>query len=148
MGLRGDAPSATLRLRVVPGARRDGVLGFHGEALKVAVRAPPERGRANEAVLELIADYVGVPRTHVSLERGAASRDKLVRITGIAPDELGRRLGAGDALVCFAPAPPMRAGKRLRSSLVPAQGAGTNKKRLRLSASSEARSRKGASRAE
>jgi uncharacterized protein len=93
-----DERGALLRLRVSPGARRDEVVGFHGDALKVAVRAPPDRGRANDAVLDLLATHLGVPRTRISLERGAASRDKTVRIAGLDAAELRRRLGADDAV--------------------------------------------------
>jgi uncharacterized protein len=73
-----------LKLRVSPGARRPGFAGRHGDAWKVRVSAPPEDGRANEAVLRLLAETLDVPRTSVALVSGHASRDKLVVLDGLA----------------------------------------------------------------
>ena len=81
-----------VRLRVSPGAARAAVLGRHCEAWKVRVAAAPERGKANEAVLELLAEALAVPRANVTLVSGGASRDKIVELAGIAPDEIERRL--------------------------------------------------------
>jgi uncharacterized protein (TIGR00251 family) len=91
-----EAPTTRLRLRVAPGAARAAVVGRHGDAWKVRVAAAPERGRANEAVLELLADTLELPRRSVSLVSGGASRDKIVELAGIGPEETDRRLaGAG-----------------------------------------------------
>jgi uncharacterized protein (TIGR00251 family) len=84
-----------LRLRVVPGSSRPGVVGRHGEAWKVRVAEAPERGRANEAVLDLIAEALSLPRRDVSLVAGHGSRDKIVEIDGIAEDETRHRLENG-----------------------------------------------------
>jgi uncharacterized protein (TIGR00251 family) len=81
-----------VRLRVAPGAAKPGVVGRHGEAWKVRVAAAPERGKANEAVLELLAETLAVPRASVTLVSGSASRDKIVELSGISPDEIERRL--------------------------------------------------------
>jgi uncharacterized protein (TIGR00251 family) len=81
-----------VRLRVAPGAAKPGVVGRHGEAWKVRVAAVPERGKANDAVLELLAETLAVPRASVTLVSGSASRDKIVELSGIAPDEIERRL--------------------------------------------------------
>jgi len=88
------APTTRLRLRVAPGAARAVVVGRHGDAWKVRVAAAPERGRANAAVLALMADTLQLPRDAVSLVSGAASRDKIVELTGIAPEEIDRRLAS------------------------------------------------------
>jgi uncharacterized protein (TIGR00251 family) len=89
------APTTTrLRLRVAPGAARAAVIGRHGDAWKVRVSAAPERGRANDAVLELIADTLRVPRASVALVSGAGSRNKIVELTGLAPDEIEQRLAS------------------------------------------------------
>ena len=56
------------------------------------VAAPPERGRANDAVLTLLAETLAVPRASVMLVSGGSSRDKIVELSGIAPDEIERRL--------------------------------------------------------
>ena len=69
-----------LAIRVQPRARQDEVVGWQGATLRVRVTAPPSEGRANEAVVRLLADALGVPRSAIALVRGAASRDKLFRI--------------------------------------------------------------------
>jgi uncharacterized protein (TIGR00251 family) len=81
-----------VRLRVSPGAVRAGVVGRHGDAWKVRVAAAPERGKANEAVLVLLAETLAVPRSSVTLVAGGGSRDKIVELAGIEPDEIERRL--------------------------------------------------------
>ena len=86
--------SIRLRLRVSPGAGRAGVVGRHGDDWKIRVTAPPERGRANDDVVELIADSVGVARPAVRLVAGASSRDKVVELSGITFEEAERRLDA------------------------------------------------------
>jgi uncharacterized protein YggU (UPF0235/DUF167 family) len=63
----------------------------------VRVAAPAERGRANDAVLELVARTIALPRDRVSLVAGASARDKIVLVEGLAADEAGRRLDAGVA---------------------------------------------------
>jgi uncharacterized protein len=81
-----------LRVHVQPGAGRTAVMGRHGDALKVKVGAPPEGGRANEAVLGLLATTLGVPAASVTLESGASSRAKRVRIAGVSSADLERLL--------------------------------------------------------
>ena len=70
------------------------MVGRHGDAWKVRVAAAPERGRANDAVLELLADTLDVPRASVALVSGAGSRNKIVELTGVAPDEIEKRLAS------------------------------------------------------
>ena len=84
-----------MRLRVIPGSTRPGIVGRHGEAWKVRVAAAPERGRANEAVLDLLAEALAVPRRDVRLIAGRGARDKIVELDGIAEDETRRRLENG-----------------------------------------------------
>jgi uncharacterized protein len=85
-------PLTRLRLRVSAGARRTELVGRHGDAWKVRVSAPPEGGRANDAVLSLVADRAGVPRRAVSIVSGHSSRDKVVQVDGIDRAESERRL--------------------------------------------------------
>jgi uncharacterized protein (TIGR00251 family) len=85
-------PSTRLRLRVVPGSARPGVVGRYGDAWKVRVSEAPEKGRANEAVLELLAESLAVPRRDVELVAGHGGRDKVVELHGIAEEEAVRRL--------------------------------------------------------
>jgi uncharacterized protein (TIGR00251 family) len=84
-----------LHLRVSPGASRSSVVGRHGDAWKVRVAAPPEGGRANEAVIRLLAAELGVPAASVSIVSGHGSRDKIIALgEGLEPDEVERRLVA------------------------------------------------------
>jgi uncharacterized protein (TIGR00251 family) len=85
---------ATLRLRVVPGARWPGVVGRHGEAWKVRVSAPAEDGRANDAVLALLAETLQVPRRDLVLAAGHSSRDKVVAFDGLTSETAETRLAA------------------------------------------------------
>jgi uncharacterized protein len=85
--------STRLRLRVSPGARSNAIVGRHGEGWKVRVTAAPEDGKANEAVLRLLAERVGVPRVNLKLVSGPSSRDKIVELTGVDAAEAERRLG-------------------------------------------------------
>ena len=87
------APSYTLALKVLPNAPRDAVAGWLGAALKVKVHAPALDGRANDALLDFLAEQLGVPRRTVTLVRGDRSRQKLVRIDGLDLPDVTRRLG-------------------------------------------------------
>jgi uncharacterized protein (TIGR00251 family) len=82
-----------LRLRVAPDSRRPGIGGRHGDGWKVRVSQPPEEGRANEAVLALLAQALELPRSAVTLVSGHTGRDKIVVLDGIDPAEADRRLG-------------------------------------------------------
>ena len=84
--------STRLRLRVSPGAGKSGIVGRHGDAWKVRVTAPPENGRANDAVLRLLADALSMPRASVTLVSGHTGRDKIVLLDGVGPAQTERRL--------------------------------------------------------
>jgi uncharacterized protein (TIGR00251 family) len=84
---------AYLSIRVSPGSRRDEIVGWREDVLRVRVRAAPEKGKANEAVCSLIATATGVSKTSVVVERGHTSRDKVILVEGLTDDELIRRLG-------------------------------------------------------
>lgn len=88
-------PSTRLRLRVSPGARKTELVGRHGDAWKVRVSVPAENGRANAAVLKLLAERVGLPLRAVSLVSGHAAREKVVQVDGLDRDESERRLERG-----------------------------------------------------
>jgi uncharacterized protein len=91
------ASTTRLRLRVTPGAPSAGIVGRHGDAWKVRVTAAPENGRANDAVVRLLAELLGVARGDVTIVAGHGSRDKVVELTGIDGDEAERRLDAASA---------------------------------------------------
>ena len=90
-------PSTRVRLRVSPGARSSELVGRHGEAWKVRVAAPPEGGSANEAVLDLLAEKLELPRRSLSIVSGHTAREKVVRMEGIDRAEGERRLDGGSA---------------------------------------------------
>jgi uncharacterized protein YggU (UPF0235/DUF167 family) len=77
---------------VIPGAGRAGVVGRYGEGWKLRVAAPPERGKANDATLELLADTLGLATANLRLVSGHGSRDKIVEVSGLTTDEAERRL--------------------------------------------------------
>src|SRR4051812_26519711 len=82
------AEGSLLAVRAQPNARKDAVVGEHAGALKVAVTAPPEDGRANEAVVGVLRDWLGLKRSQVELAAGPTSRNKQVLIRGLTPDQL------------------------------------------------------------
>ena len=88
------AVSTRVRLRVSPGAKSAQVVGRHGQAWKVRVAAPPEGGRANEAVVRLLAETLSLPRDAVTLVSGHGARDKIVQLAGLDPTQIERRLSS------------------------------------------------------
>ncbi len=70
----------TLKLKVVPRASRDAVVGWMGNRLKIAVTAPPEKGRANAAVVKLLARTLGIPGSNLRITAGKSSPAKTVSI--------------------------------------------------------------------
>ena len=86
--------STRVRLRVSPGANSAHVVGRHGEAWKVRVAAPPEGGRANDAVVRLLAETLSLPRDAVTLVSGHGARDKIVQLAGFDPTQIERRLSS------------------------------------------------------
>jgi hypothetical protein len=91
------ASRTRLRVRVASGARRAGVVGRQGDAWKVRVTAPPVDGKANAAVLRLLAETLAVPRARVTLVSGQGGRDKIVELAGIDAAEAERRLAGARA---------------------------------------------------
>ncbi len=82
-----------IALHVQPGARREGIVGLHGDAVKLAVRARAKEGEANRAVVEALAEIFGVPKRAVEITSGHASRAKRVRVRG-EPEALARTLAS------------------------------------------------------
>ncbi len=86
-----------VRVRVRPRASRNRVVGVHGDALKVQVMAPPVEGAANEAVVDVVAKWAGVPRRMVTIIHGDTGRDKVLEIRSDAPAALAEQLRAAVA---------------------------------------------------
>jgi len=84
--------AVVLRVKALPGSKRDEVRGVDGGALKVAVAAPPEKGRANKALLAVLAEFFGVPRRDVVIISGEASRDKRVEVAGVTVVQVEEKL--------------------------------------------------------
>jgi uncharacterized protein (TIGR00251 family) len=88
-----DTPAgATFQVKVHPRARKNGITGAIGDALKVALTAPPVEGRANEACVKFLAEFLNVPRSSVTIAAGEASRQKLIRIAGVTAAQVEERL--------------------------------------------------------
>ena len=83
---------ATLTVKVVPSSSRNRFAGRLGDALKVHVSAAPERGKANDAVIKLIADTVGLRENQIQIVKGRAQPRKTLQISGIDQAELDRRI--------------------------------------------------------
>lgn len=81
-----------LKIRVTPGARKDEIAGWLGDALRVRVKPPPERGKATNAAINLVATALDIPARQVTLERGATSRDKVLNIEGLTEQDMLNRL--------------------------------------------------------
>ena len=75
-----DGDDVLIRVKAVPGASRDEVAGPVGDRLKVRVTAPPEAGRANKAICVTLARALSIKPNHVSIETGATSPEKTVRV--------------------------------------------------------------------
>lgn len=82
-----------LPVKAQPGARRNGVVGEHAGSLKVAVTQAPEKGKANEAIIEVLTDLLELKRNQLRLVSGATSSQKRFLVTGVSHDELQQRIG-------------------------------------------------------
>jgi uncharacterized protein len=81
-----------LPVHVVPNAKNDSVVGDHGGAIKIKLRASAVEGRANAALIDFLARQLKLPRYSIVLERGQRSRDKLIRIDRFSEEDVRRRL--------------------------------------------------------
>jgi uncharacterized protein len=83
---------ARISVTVSPGAVRTELVGRHGDGWRARVAAPPERGRANQALIRLLAAALDLPRSSVSVVVGGTSRAKVVEVEGLEAAEVERRL--------------------------------------------------------
>ena len=83
---------ARFRVHVVPNAKVAKVVGEHGGAIKLKLRAPAVEGKANAALIEFLANQLGIPQRQIVIEGGEKSRDKLIRIDGLSADDVRRQL--------------------------------------------------------
>jgi uncharacterized protein (TIGR00251 family) len=88
------ASGVTFAVRMHPRAKKTAITGELGDALKLAITAPPLEGKANEACIEFFAKLLKVPRSSVSIAAGLTSRNKVIRVAGISAAEVRRMLGS------------------------------------------------------
>ncbi len=90
-----DTPGgATFAVRVQPRARKNAITGVLGDALKLSLTAPPVEGKANQACIEFLAEFLNVPRGSVTIVGGQSSRNKMIRVAGRTATEIEARLRA------------------------------------------------------
>ncbi len=82
----------TFAVKVHPRAKKNAITGELGSALKLSLTAPPIDGKANEACIEFFAKLLKVPRSSVTIASGQTSRAKVIRVTGISVEEVGKRI--------------------------------------------------------
>lgn len=82
-------------MKVVPGSSRDEVVGWLGDAIKIKVAVQPEKGKANKAVVALLAEQLGVSVNQIDIAAGQTSANKVLEITGLTTNELNAKLPKG-----------------------------------------------------
>ena len=90
--IRAIASGSTFTVKVHPRARKNAVTGTLGEALKVSLTTPPIEGRANQALIEFLAEVLSVPRASITIAAGQKGRLKVVAVAGLSPENLSLRL--------------------------------------------------------
>ncbi|MFV8819537.1 DUF167 domain-containing protein [Haliea sp. E17] len=85
--------SAKLKVKVVPGASSSGIAGWLDDRLKVRLSAPPEKGKANAALLRLLSRELGLQESALAIVSGGSSPNKVVAIEGLSPAEVRQALG-------------------------------------------------------
>jgi uncharacterized protein (TIGR00251 family) len=84
---------ATLSIKVIPGARKNRVVGKYGDAIKIQVSAPPEQGKANQAVIALLSEVLGVSPQRIQILRGHTQPRKVIQINDIDQGAVEAKLG-------------------------------------------------------
>lgn len=96
--LRQTANGITFSVKVQPRARKNAITGIVGDALKLSLTAPPVEGKANQAVIDFLADFFDIPRSSVTIASGKTNRLKMVNIRGARLENLQQRLAAVNLL--------------------------------------------------
>ena len=92
--IKNTPAGVTFAVRVQPRARKNAITGEVGEALKLALTAPPVEGKANDACIEFLSRLLNVPRSSVTIVAGQTSRNKIVRVSGLMARDIEERLRA------------------------------------------------------
>jgi uncharacterized protein (TIGR00251 family) len=90
--IRDTDRGVTFAIRVQPRASRNALAGEMGDALKIALTAPPVEGRANDACIDFLSNLLKVPRSSVTIASGESSRNKVIRVTGLSAAHVRERL--------------------------------------------------------
>ncbi|MGP1385677.1 MAG: DUF167 domain-containing protein [Thainema sp.] len=81
-----------IQVKVVPSSSKDVIMGWLGESLKVKVQAPPEKGKANAAVIELLAEHLGIDKSQIEIASGHSSPNKVLLIHGWSDEQIAHTL--------------------------------------------------------
>jgi uncharacterized protein (TIGR00251 family) len=92
ISIRDTSDGATFQVKVQPRAKKNAIVGEVGEALKLALTAPPIEGRANQACIAFLAELLNVPRSSVTIATGQSSRNKVIRVAGMTAKQVQERL--------------------------------------------------------
>jgi hypothetical protein len=91
--IKNSPNGVTFAIKVHPRAKKNAITGEVGDALKVALTAPPVDGKANQACIEFFAKLLKVPRSSVTIAAGLTSRNKVIRVAGLNVQQVQERLG-------------------------------------------------------
>lgn len=84
----------TLKVRVVPNARRSELAAISQDEVRLKVQAPAQDGKANAELIRLLAQLIDCHKSSIAIKRGEKSRNKIIEIAGVSPEEVGRKLAA------------------------------------------------------
>jgi uncharacterized protein (TIGR00251 family) len=93
VAIQNSSAGVTFAVKVHPRARKNAITGEVGDAIKLALTAPPVDGKANQACIDFFAKLLNVPRSSVTIAAGLTGRNKVVRVAGLSVEEVRRRLG-------------------------------------------------------
>ena len=91
--IQNSPAGVTFAVKVHPRAKKNAITGEVGDALKLALTAPPVDGKANDACINFFAKLLNVPRSSVTIAAGQTSRNKVIRVMGLSAEEIKKRLG-------------------------------------------------------
>jgi len=93
VAIKNSLSGATFAVKVHPHAKKNAITGKVGDALKLALPAPPADGKANAACIEFFAKLLNLPRSSVTIAAGLTSRNKVIRVSGLTAQQVRDRLG-------------------------------------------------------
>ena len=91
--VRDTAQGAQFALRVQPRSSRNAIAGVVGDAVKLAITAPPVDGKANQAVIDFLAELFRVPKSSIAIVSGETGRNKLIAVRGLSAEQVRKKLG-------------------------------------------------------